>query len=301
MNVSELLSDHTVRVVVLGSAMIGAVSGAMGCFAYLRRQSLIGDVVSHSALLGIVMAFWIVYLLTGQGNRSLVVLMPGAFLAGLASLLLTRSVVRSTRLKEDASLGVMLAIFFGSGMMLLRYLQRGSPPIPGRSGLDQYLFGMAAAMTRADLWMIGVVGAGVLTVMSLAWSRLKIITFDQDYAAGLGLRVDLLEVVLLALIVMGIVIGLQIAGVVLMISLLVAPAASARQWTYSLGRMVCLAATIGGVSAGLGGVISSIGRSLPTGPIIVLLVTLVFVVSVVCAPRRGFISRWQRGRQIHVD
>ncbi|MEM6978329.1 MAG: metal ABC transporter permease [Planctomycetota bacterium] len=301
MSVWDLLSDHTVRVVLLGCTMTGAVSGALGCFAYLRRQSLVGDVVSHSALLGIVLAFWIVYGVTGQGNRSLMVLMPGAFVAGLASLLLTRRIQRGTRLKEDAGLGVMLAIFFGTGMMILRYLQRASPPIPGRAGLDHYLFGMAGAMTRADLWMIAAVGSAVLIAMILTWSRLKIITFDQQYAAGLGLSVNGLEVLLLTLIVLGIVIGLQIVGVVLMISLLVAPAAAARQWTHSLGVMVWLAGFIGGVSGAIGGLVSAIGPSLPTGPIIVLNVTAIVALSMALAPKRGLVSKWRRRKVIHVD
>ena len=126
----DLLSDHTVRTVVAGSGIIGAVSGALGCFAYLRRQSLIGDVVSHSSLFGIVLGFAIGSLISDD-PRSLWVLMPGAILSGLAALLLTRQITGRTQLKPDAGLGVMLAIFFGSGMMLLRWVQR-STNIPGR-------------------------------------------------------------------------------------------------------------------------------------------------------------------------
>ncbi|MEL6896274.1 MAG: metal ABC transporter permease, partial [Planctomycetota bacterium] len=116
----ELLSDYTVRVVIFGSVMIGAVSGALGCYAYLRRQSLIGDVVAHSSLLGIVLSFLGAYLITGDGNKSLWVLIPGAIFAGLGALTLTRMITSNTRIKTDAGLGVMLAIFFGTGMMLLR-------------------------------------------------------------------------------------------------------------------------------------------------------------------------------------
>ena len=112
-------------------------------------------------------------------------------------------------------MGVMLAIFFGTGMMLLRWMQRVHPPIPGRSGLDDYLFGMAAAMTMDDLWMIGGLGALSILMMLLFWSRLKVLTFDARYAAGLGLSVRWLEMLMLCLMVVGIVIGLQIVGVVL--------------------------------------------------------------------------------------
>ncbi|MFN3189220.1 MAG: metal ABC transporter permease [Aureliella sp.] len=301
MSLIELLSDYTVQTVVLGSAMIGGISGALGCFAYLRRQSLVGDVVSHSALLGIVVAFWIGYLVTGEGSKSLLLLIPGALVAGLGALLLTQTITKYTKLKEDAGLGVMLAIFFGTGMMVLRFIQRGNPPIPGRAGLDEYLFGMAAAMTRNDLWMIGLLGGLAIAVMLLVWPSLKLMTFDPLYARGLGLRVDRFEVLLLFLLVVGIVIGLQIAGVVLMISLLVAPACAARQWTNRFGTMVVLAATFGTVSASVGAITSAVGNHLPTGPLIVLCVSLVFAVSIAFAPRRGLIFRTFAKRSVHVD
>ena len=290
----ELLSDYTFRLVVSGSAIIGAVSGSLGCFAYLRRQSLIGDVVSHASLLGIVGAFWLAYLLTGEGNKSLWLLIPGAIFVGVASLLLTRGITNTTRIKEDAGLGLMLGIFFGTGLMLLRWMQRATPPIPGRSGLEDYLFGMAAAMTMDDLWMIGGLGLLAMSLMLLFWSRLKVLTFDPQYAAGLGLSVRWLELLMLCLMVIGIVIGLQIVGVVLMIAMLIAPASAARQWTRHLGPMVALAAGIGGVSAALGASISAAGEHLPTGPVIVVIVSLVFLFSILVAPGRGLLVRGWR-------
>ena len=242
---SEFWSDYTVRVVVFGSALIGAVSGALGCYAYLRRQSLIGDVVAHSSLLGIVSAFWGAFLLTGSGNKSLWVIIPGAIVAGLAALLLTRAVTGLT----------------------------------------------SAGLTSQDLWLIGLIGAAAVITMLLFWSRLKILTFDPEYAAGLGLPVRRLELLLLCLMVIGIVVGLQIAGVVLMISLLVAPAAAASQWTHHLGKMVGLASTIGAICAAGGALLSAVFSHLPTGPVIVALVTLAFVASVLCSPSRGLLFR----------
>lgn len=293
----SLWTDYTVRTVVFGSAMIGAVSGSLGCFAYLRKQSLIGDVVSHSSLLGIVVAFWIGHAVTGNGSRSLWLLMPGAIVGGLAALLLTKLITSQTRIKPDAALGVMLAIFFGSGMMLLRWLQRMQPPIPGRAGLDHYLFGMAAAMTQSDLVMIAGLGCLSLITMLLAWNRLKVLTFDEGYAAGLGLAVGRLEVLLLALMVIAIVIGLKVVGVVLTIALLVAPAGAARQWTSHLGPMVACAGLIGAICAASGALISATGKHLPTGPVIVLLLTGVFLISILFAPRRGLLVR----RRVVVD
>lgn len=291
-----LLSDYTVRTVVLGSAMIGAVSGSLGCFAYLRRQSLVGDVVSHASLPGIALAFWIAHLVSMSGSSlSMWILMPGAICAGLAALLLTRLITQRTRIKPDAGLGVMLAIFFGSGMMLLRWLQRSSPPLTGSSGLDDYLFGMAAAMTSSDLAMIAALGSIAVSAMVLSWNRLKVFTFDAEYSACLGMPVARIELLLLTLFVIGIVIGLQVVGVVLMIALLVTPAAAARQWARHLGPMVILSAVVGAVCSASGALVSA-HFGLPTGPVIVILALAVFLVSLFVAPHRGVLFR----RRTHV-
>ena len=294
----ELLTDHTFRTVFLGTASIGAVSGAVGCFAYLRRQSLIGDVVAHSSLLGIMLFFLISYLITGEGNKSLLVLIPGALVAGTAALLLTRWVIQETRLKPDSGLGVMLAIFFGSGILLLRWVQRATPNIPGKRGLENYLFGMAAAMTESDLWMIGLLGAFTILLMLLAWKEFKVFTFDPVFAQSLGLSTSWLDTLLLMMMVIGIVIGIQSVGVVLMIALLVTPASSARQWTGSLGAMVGLAAIFGALSGGVGSLISFNWPNMPTGPVIVLVATVVFLVSLIFAPQRGLVYRYAKRKRM---
>ncbi|MCH2181412.1 MAG: metal ABC transporter permease [Mariniblastus sp.] len=294
----DLLTDYTFQTVLLGTMMIGAVSGALGCFAYLRRQSLIGDVVSHSSLFGVMLFFLASYALTGEGSKSLVVLIPGAIAAGTAALLLTRTLVRRTRLKEDSGLGVMLALFFGAGIVLLRWVQRTDPAIPGRRGLQDYLFGMAAAMTQDDLWMIATLGGLAVLVMLLLWKELKLFTFDPVFSHSLGYRSTLLDTLLIMILVVGIVIGIQSVGVVLMIALLVTPASAARQWTRQLGTMVMLAALMGAVCGLIGSVASALYANVPTGPVIVLSATLIFVVSLLFAPRRGVVSRIGRRRKL---
>ncbi len=288
MSLWELLGDHTFQTVLLGTMGIGAVSGSVGCFAYLRRQSLVGDVVAHSSLLGVMLAFLISYWLTGQGSKSLVLLIPGAMVAGVLALGLAQWIVSNSGVREDSGLGVMLAIFFGTGIMLLRWVQK-SPSIPGKRGLESYLFGMAASMTQADLIMIGIVGIGSILVMLLLWKELKAFTFDPLLTQSLGYRTRWLNWILIGLFVNGIVIGIQCIGVVLMIAMLVAPAAAARQWTESLGKMVILAAIIGATCAAIGTVVSAIVSGVPTGPVIVLTGTAIFLVSLLFAPKRGIL------------
>ena len=291
----DLLSDHTFRTVLIGTMSIGAVSGAIGCFAYLRRQSLVGDVVSHSSLLGVMLFFLASYWLTGEGSKSLFVLIPGAMVAGIVALWLTRFIVSNTSVRDDSGLGVMLAIFFGTGILLLRWVQKTTPPIPGRRGLQDYLFGVAASMTQSDLVMTGIIGVASIAVMLLFWKELKVFTFDPQLAQSLGFRTKLLDVLLIAILVNGIVIGIQCIGVVLMIAMLVAPAAAARQWTRTLGPMVALAAVIGAFCGAVGSVASAELSNIPTGPVIVLTGVFIFLVSLLFSPSRGvLIRKWRQ-------
>ena len=111
MHIFELLrlafTDYTLRTVILGTAVLGMVSGALGCFAFLRRQSLLGDAISHAALPGIALAFLI------TGSKTTLILVLGAAFSGWIGMVLVMNIVRYTRVKEDSALGMMLSVFFG--------------------------------------------------------------------------------------------------------------------------------------------------------------------------------------------
>jgi manganese/zinc/iron transport system permease protein len=294
----EFFTDHTFRTVLIGTTAVGATSGAVGCFAYLRRQSLVGDVISHSSLFGVMLFFLLSYWLTGEGSKSLFVLIPGAMVAGIAALLLSQTIVTKTSVREDSGLGVMLAIFFGTGILLLRWVQKASPPIPGRRGLQDYLFGMAASMTQSDLMMIGIVAVAMFGTIVWLWKELKVFTFDPMLTQCLGFRTRWLNVLMIVMLVSGIVIGIQSIGVVLMISMLVTPAAAARQWTNSLGKMVILASFIGALCGLTGTIASALTSNLPTGPVIVLSGVAVFGISIVFSPSRGILVTWLKQRPV---
>lgn len=284
----DFLTDPIYKKVFVGTTAIGGVSGALGCFAYLRRQSLMGDIVSHSSLLGVVAAFLLVHSLGLGDPKSVATIVPGALVAGTLAMLLASSITNRTRIKEDASMGVMLAVFFGTGTFLLRYAKESV----GReaSGLDGYVFGLAAALSNADLLMIAGLGVVSIATMLVFWKEFKLVTFDPVFARSIGLRTRILDPLLVLLLVIGIVIGIRAVGVILMIALLITPAASARQWTRHLGSMVTLAALFGAISGGLGSVLST-QLGVPPGPVIVLVVTAVFIVSILLAPGRGVVAR----------
>ncbi|MCB0191632.1 MAG: metal ABC transporter permease [Anaerolineae bacterium] len=282
----SLFFDYTLRTVAIGTAIIGIVSGALGCFALLRKQSLLGDAISHATLPGVVIAF----LLTG--SKAPLVLIIGGIIAGWLATLLVTTIVRHTRIKEDSALGIALSVFFGFGLVMLAFSQ--TVPNANQAGLNRFLFGQAAAIIERDVITMGVLGFITLGLMTLFWKEFKILSFDPEYAASLGFPVRWLDILLTTLLVVAIVIGLQAVGVILMSAMVVAPAAAARQWTNRLGLMVGLAALFGAMSGVGGAMVSSLGSGLGTGPVIVLIISVIVVVSMLLAPNRGLVWNWIR-------
>ncbi len=289
MDLFSIFTDYTLRTVALGAATLGLVSGALGSYAVLRGQSLLGDAISHAALPGIALAFlW-------TGSKAPLLLMLGAAAAGWGATLLVMTITETTRIKYDTALGLVLSVFFGFGLVLLTYIQKR--PDAMQAGLDTFLFGQAASLVERDVMTMGAMGLATLLLVGLFWKELKLLSFDPDFAHSLGLPVRGLDILLTTLLVMAIVIGLQTVGVVLMSAMIIAPAAAARQWTDRLGLMVLLSALFGALAGVSGAVLSSTTARLPTGPMIVLCISAIVVVSLFGAPRRGLLWRWIRDRR----
>lgn len=213
---SDIINDYTLRTVALGAATLGIISGTLGSYAVLRKQSLLGDAISHAALPGIALAF----LLTG--SKSTVVLLIGAAIAGWLATLNMLSIVQTTRIKEDSALGLVLAVYFGLGLVLLTYIQK--LPIATQAGLEKFLFGQAATLLESDVITMAIVGSVTIGITMLFWKEFKLLTFDVEFGASLGLPTRRLDILLTTLLVIAIVIGLQTVGVVLMSAMVIAPA-----------------------------------------------------------------------------
>lgn len=284
----DIFNDYTIRNVALGSSILGIVAGAFGAFAFLRKESLAGDVVAHSALPGIVIAFVIGYFVTGSANKSSIILLAGASIAGFSAMFFSSRLMKITRIKSDSSMGIMLAVFFGLGIFLLSLIQRRN--MPGKSGLQDYIFGSASTLTHADVNIILIFGVLVLISLLIFWKEFKLHTFDSIYAQSLGFNSKLLDAMMISSIVIAIIIGLQSVGVILMVAMIVTPAAAARQWTNKLSIMVVTSAFIGLISGLSGALISASVKKLPTGPVIVLILVIIFVISILFSPNRGLIA-----------
>ena len=288
-----LFTDYTLRTITLGTAVLGAICGMLGSFAVLRKQSLLGDAISHAALPGIAIAF----LITGAKDSNILLL--GALISGLIGTFWIRGMTSKTHLKSDTALGLVLSLFFGFGMLLLTFIQK--QPNANQAGLDKYLFGQAATLVEKDVALMVLVTGISLFIVLLFWKEFKILLFDADYTKTLGFNTKFIDILITFFIVLAIVLGLQTVGVVLMSAMLLAPAAAARQWTNSLAVMVFLAAIFGAFSGVIGTAISASQNNLSTGPVIVLVAGVFVLVSFIFSPGRGILFREIRFRKNRAD
>lgn len=285
----DLFFDYTLRTVTIGAGILGIASGVLGSFIVLKKQSLLGDVMSHAALPGIALAFII------TGTKNSLFLLIGAALSGWLATLLIFTVVNNTRIKFDGALAMHLSVFFGLGLVLLTIIQQ--MPDSSQAGLETFLFGQAAALTQYDIKLMGIIGTVSIFLLVLFWKEFKISTFDPVFAASSGFNVRLIDIFITSLVIFAIVIGLQTVGVVLMSSMVIAPAVAARQWTDRLSRMVILAGFFGAAAGIAGALASSFIPRLPTGPAIVITVSILVFFSLLFSPRHGTIYGFIRRKR----
>ncbi len=290
MNVWLALQDPNTQWVLTGCILLGISSGVLGCFAFLRGRSLVGDALAHAALPGVCL----VYLLTG--SKSIGLFLIGAGVAGLLATYAITSISRHSRIKEDTALALTLSVFFGIGIVLLTFIQHSESG--NQSGLDKFLFGQAASLVSSDVTTIVLVSAVLILLTGLLFKEFKLLAFDSGFGRGLGFPMGLLDSLLMLLLLMAVVIGLQAVGVVLMAAMLIAPAVTARYWTDKLGVMVVLSGCFGALSGALGTLFSTQMENLPTGPTIVLAATSFFVFSLLFSPKRGIVARLLRYLQL---
>lgn len=277
------LRDPNIRYVLAGTILLGISAGALGCFAILRRRALVGDAVAHAILPGVCLAFIF------SGGKDPLMLVLGSFVFGLLSMATMDFISRNSRIAPDASIGMVLSVFFGLGVVLLTIIQ--SAGYVDQSGLDDFLFGQAAAMIGYDVKVFGGLSILILLIMLIAYKELRLVSFDTGYARSIGYPVRRMEFLMALLMVMTITAGIQAVGVVLMASMLIIPAAAARYWTDSLRVMLFTAAGVGAFSGITGSFISYSAPAMPTGPWMVVSAAMVFFISFLLAPGRGELAR----------
>ena len=285
-NIHHLLRDHTFQIVALGTGLLGLVSGVVGTYITLRKESLLGDALSHAALPGIGLAFMI------MGYKNSLGLLLGASIVGVLATSLIKFIQHKSVVKFDSALSLILTSFFGLGLVLLTYIQRHGNA--SQAGLSNFIFGQASAMLRSDVRLITIISLLIFAIILLFWQPFKLQTFDPVFARTIYTHPKRIEFMLSAITVLTIMIGLESVGVVLISALLIGPSIAARQWSNQLHIVMILAGLFGTVSAVLGTFVSSMNRNIPTGPTIVIWISLIVLISLLFAPNRGIFARKRR-------
>lgn len=275
--------DRNATWVLFGSLLLGMSASVIGAFAFLRKRSLLGDALAHAALPGVMMAFLL------SGSREAEIIFLGALLSSLIGFWVIDWLPKNSKIKPDAALAITLSFFFALGLMLLSFIQ--SSDMANKSGLDKLLFGQAAAMTAEDVHLLLWVTVMILVTVVLFFEKFRLITFNLGYAKTLGIQVKFYEMLLAVLIVLSVVVGLQLVGVVLMAAILLTPMAAARFWSHQLSIVLLLASVFGAISAIMGTQISYIAPAMPTGPWIVVSLSILFLISFLFAPKQGLLRR----------
>ncbi|MCS6905650.1 MAG: metal ABC transporter permease [Bacteroidia bacterium] len=280
--------EPNIRFVVLGSIFMGISAALVGSFAYLRKQALVGDTVSHSVLPGICIAFLCI------GTKNTPILLLGAFIAGWLSLLAVDWLIHQTKIKPDSANAVALSTFFGLGVFLLTIIQHTGNA--AQTGLDKFIFGNAAALLKNDVWLFLGLALCTIVLVSIFFKHFALLSFDRQFAVSIGYPVKALEVLLTSLTVIAIVCGIQAMGVVLVASLLIAPAVAARFWCYNLKKMLVVACSIGALGGYVGAFISYLAPAMPSGPWIVVALFFIALASFIGAPQKGIWARFRLGQ-----
>ncbi len=275
-----LQAGWNATLVTLAAACLGLAAGAVGAFLYLRRRVLVSDAMAHATLPGIGAAFLVMATL-GLDGRWLPGLMLGAALTAAAGLWLQGWL--AARLPDDAAIAAVLAGFYGAGIVVLTVVQ--SAGIGRPAGLETVLLGQASAMLQADARTVAALALAVVAAVAVLRRALALTAFDPVQARMMGVSPARTDAALMALVMGVVLVGLYVVGLILIVALLVIPAAAARMWTASVAAMAATSAAIGGLSGWVGAALSAAAPDLPTGPVIVLLAAGILVLSLVAAPR----------------
>jgi len=291
-----LLEEYNTRVVIIGVTLLGCAAGMVGSFTLLRKRALMGDALSHATLPGIAVAF-VVATAMGYNGKSLPILLLGATVTGLIGLGVILVMRNLTRLKEDTALGAVLSVFFGAGVAMLGVVQQ----MQGghAAGLESFIYGKTASMGVDDTRLIGIAAAVCIGVCLLLFKEFKLLCFDEGFAGSRGFPTIWLDICLMSLVVTVCIVGLQAVGLILVIALLVIPAAAARFWTERMWLMFLISGALGAVGGLLGAGASAVFSRLPSGAMIVLVCTALFLVSMVFGSARGVWVRYLRRARLN--
>ncbi len=280
------LRDTSVQLALAGAVLLGATCGLLGSFLVVRRLALVGDVLSHAVLPGVTAGFlW-------NQTKDPIAIFIGASIAGLFGTTVVTWITRTTKLKEDTALALVLSVFFAIGLVMMSIIQ--NLPDANKSGIDKVMFGQAAALSGTDIKLMGAVTAATILLLIAFYKELLVVSFDAAFARAIGLPVAWVQHAFMFLLSAAVVVALQAVGVVLISAMLITPAASAYLLTNRMPKMLALSVVLGIGAALLGAFLSFLGSNLPTGPCMVVSASSIFLLAVLFSPLHGIVPRWIR-------
>ncbi|MBD3163273.1 MAG: iron chelate uptake ABC transporter family permease subunit [Candidatus Eisenbacteria bacterium] len=276
---------------LLGGALVAIPCSVVGCLVILRRMAFLGDALSHAMLAGVTGGYLFMRLAFGIAAHAAAMLI-GSVLAALMTVFMINFISRVSRLKEDTSIGIMYTGVFAFGGVLASFFAEKI-----HIDLVHFVLGHVLAVDSTDLWVSGIVAGIVLSTILLFYRQFQVTTFDPVMATSLGIPVAALNALLTADVSFVVVSGVGMVGVILVVGLLITPAATALLLSTRLSRMMLLAAVFGLTSV-IGGLYFSLGLNVSGGSAIILFCTVQFLVVFTVAPRHGLLAGWLRKRRM---
>lgn len=280
----EILTEVWALRALLASSMVGLMCGVLGCFIVLRNMSLVGDALAHAILPGVVVGFLV-------AGYSALAFFVGAVAAGLVTAFAITWIQQKVKTKNDAAIGIVFTSMFSLGVILISRIAKNDGV---HLDLKDFLFGNVLGVGDTDLMLTGLVLIYVLISVVVFYRYLYASTFQSVVAETMGIPVRLLHYFLMLLLSFAVVASLQTVGVILVVAMLITPAATALLLSQRLSRVLFIAGGIGMLSA-IVGMILAVALNTPPGPAMALVATSFYVLTVVFAPRRGLVAKaWYR-------
>lgn len=284
----QLEYGHMIRPVIVGT-LVAIVCSVIGCFIILRRMAFLADAIAHSMLAGVIAGYLLVKIFS-DGEAPLTAMLVGALLAGIATVALVGFVTRFSRVKQDTAIGIMYTGLFALGAFVISLKYFASMI---HIDIYHYIIGNVLTVPDEELWLLAIVTSIVISVVILFYRPLQLTSFDPIMAASIGIPVLAVEYLLTICTSLVVVSGVQIAGVILVVALIITPAATAYLLTDRLDRMIwcSVIASVLGFWCGFA-LAAWLGAS--PGPSVVVVMTFFFVLALVFAPRYGLVADWVR-------
>lgn len=269
----HLLSN--IHWVLICTVALGALSGTVSALTYWKNQSLMSDALSHAVLPGVVIS----YMLSGVKHTTFMFI--GACISALLASFFITAITKQSKIKADTAMGIVLATFFSLGLVLLTIVN--NMPNGQQSGINSFIYGQAATLLKEDMLLTIILAVVIIAFILMTLNKWRLFLFDPQYAKLQGVNIARYERLYLFIVVLTIVIGIKAVGIILMAALLIIPAAASKYWSKTLVHTMLLSAIIGGFSAAIGTWISTQGNQIPTGPMIVIVASSCFALSLIGA------------------